>query len=97
MKKLLKIFLVLVLFSFNYSLLTIHYSLPIWADEIEEIQKQINDLARQLELSKNATTPLESQVKDLETQLASISARLFAVQKDLETSEDDLEPQKVLH
>ena len=40
------------------------------ADELEELQKQINDLGHQLELSKNATTPLVLEVKNLETQLA---------------------------
>jgi len=94
MRRLLKIFLVLVFFAINYSLLTIHYSYPVRADELEEIQKQIDDLARQLELSKNATTPLEFQVKDLEAQLDSISARLFGLSKDLEKSEDDLIFQK---
>lgn len=94
MKKFLKIFLILVLFSVHYSLLTVHYSLPVRADELEELQKQINDLEHQLELSRNATTPLETEVKGLEAQLDSIAARLFQLQKDLAKSEDDLVFQK---
>lgn len=64
------------------------------ADELEELQKQINDLQNQLELSRDATTPLETEVKSLEAQLASIAARLFQLQKDLQKSEDDLAFQK---
>ncbi|OGD83712.1 hypothetical protein A2165_00500 [Candidatus Curtissbacteria bacterium RBG_13_40_7] len=94
MKKLLTIFLVILLFSIHYSFFTIHYSSPVRADELEEIQKQIDDLEHQLELSKNATTPLESEVKKLEEQLVSIKARLTNVQKEIKTSEDDLVYQK---
>lgn len=64
------------------------------ADELEELQKQINDLEHQLELSKSATTPLEAEVKSLGAQLDSISAKLFQLQKDLQKSEDDLAFQK---
>jgi len=64
------------------------------ADELEDIQKQINDLQKALDDSKKAVTPLEGQVKSLEEQLASINARLFAVQKDLKKSEEDLAYQK---
>lgn len=67
------------------------------ADELEDLQKQINDLQHQLDLSKNATTPLESQVKDLDGQLSAIGARLNAISADLVQSEKDiLEQKKVL-
>ena len=64
------------------------------ADEISDLQKQIDDLALQLELSKKATTPLESEVKALESQISSISARLSQIQRDLVESEEDLAYQK---
>ncbi len=64
------------------------------ADELEDLQKQINDLQHQLDLSKNATTPLESQVKGLDAQLTSIGARLSAISADLIRSEKDIEQQK---
>ena len=60
------------------------------ADELADLQKQIDDLAGQLELSKNATTPLEAEVKNLGGQLATLSARLAQLQADLQKSEDDL-------
>ena len=64
------------------------------ADEIEDLQKQIDDLEQQLELSRNATTPLEAEVKNLEAQLDSIVARIGVLQKQLAESEEDLEFQK---
>lgn len=64
------------------------------ADEISDIQKQIDDLAHQLDLSKNATKPLESEVKLLSSQLDSISVRILQIQRDLQKSEDALETQK---
>lgn len=63
-------------------------------DEVQNLQKQINDLQNQLDLSKNATTPLESQVKDLEGQLSAIVSKLKSLQKDLEKSEQELVFQK---
>src|SRR3990172_2521130 len=86
MKRLLVFFILPVLILFFF----LSFKLPAYADEIEEIQKQIDDLQHQLELSKNATTPLESEVKSLGTQLDSIKARLFQIQKDLQVSEDEL-------
>src|SRR3989338_4583846 len=86
MKRLLVFFILPVLILFFF----LSFKLPAYADEIEEIQKQIDDLQHQFELSKNATTPLESEVKSLGTQLDSIKARLFQIQKDLQVSEDEL-------
>lgn len=64
------------------------------ADEISDLQKQIDELSSQLESSKNATTPLEAEVKSLESQLASIVARIVELAKALEKSEEDLEFQR---
>ena len=64
------------------------------ADEISDLQKQIDELSKQLEMSRDATTPLEAEVKNLETQLVSISARLSELAAQLEKSEEDLEFQK---
>lgn len=64
------------------------------ADELSDLEKQIDDLQKQLELSKNATTPLEAEVKSLEAQLETIGARLVVLARDLEKSEEDLAYQK---
>lgn len=87
MKKFLAFFLVVIFALFMFVGVT-------RADEISDLQKQIDDLSAQLESSKNATTPLEAEVKSLESQLASISARIGELQLQLEKSEEDLEFQK---
>jgi len=90
MKKLVGFLFALIL-TFHFSLITLT---PVLADELEEIQKQIDDLQHQLDLSVKATTPLESEVKKLEEQLSSIKVRLTSIQKDLAKSEEDLVYQK---
>ncbi len=64
------------------------------ADEISDLQKQIDDLSRQLELSQKATTPLESEVKSLESQFIQINNKIGVIQRDLAKSEADLVTQK---
>jgi peptidoglycan hydrolase CwlO-like protein len=46
------------------------------AESLEEIEKQIADLQHQMELSVNATTPLESEVAKLSKQVAQIQAQI---------------------
>lgn len=85
MRKFLALFLALtLLFSFVPS----HAILA--EDEYQSLQNQINDLQKQLDLSKKATTPLEGQVKGLNDQLNAIVAKIGVLQKDLEKSEDEL-------
>lgn len=64
------------------------------ADEISDLQKQIDDLNHQLELSKNATTPLEGEVKSLEAQFTQITNHIGQIQVDLAKSEQELETKK---
>jgi hypothetical protein len=64
------------------------------ADEIEDLQKEIDSLQGQLEASKKATTPLESEVRALEGQLANITVKIGNISRDLKKSEEDLALQK---
>ena len=64
------------------------------ADEISDLQKQIDELAQKLDQSKSATTPLESEVKALEGQLASLNVRISDLTKQLAKNEQDLEFEK---
>lgn len=84
----------LIIFALTIILSLFFTVRAIRADELEEITKQINDLAGRLEMSKNATTPLESEVKSLEGQLAGLAIRLDGIQEELGKSEDDLVFQK---
>ena len=79
----------LILITFCFSFITTFVA-PVFADEYEDLQKQIDDLQHQLELSRAATTPLEGQVKDLNAQLDAIVAKIGVLQKDLSKSEDEL-------
>ncbi len=56
------------------------------ADEIDDLQHQIDELAHLKQLSEAATTPLEQQVADLEKKIASAQAGIRAAQK----KEDEL-------
>ncbi len=98
MKRLLCLILVLLLLTTNYLLPT-----TTSADEIEDLQKQINDLTKAREESVAATKPLEGQLQALERQLAQIQASVTQIsnnikikQKDLEVREEKLAEQQVL-
>lgn len=76
---------------------------PTSADEIEDLQKQIDQLSKDLELSKKATTPLEGQLSSLQRQLAqiqsnidSLSANIKLKQKELDIREDKIALQQAL-
>jgi len=76
---------------------------PVHADEIEDLQKQIDELNHARELSVNATKPLEGQFDSLKRQLTQIQANLDNLslniakkQKDLEVREDKIALQQAL-
>lgn len=96
--------IIVFLFCTVVFLFTSPYSLvPSSADEIGDLQKQINELNRARELSVKATTPLEGQLDSLKRQLAQIQANLNHLslsiqnkQKELDTREDKLALQQAL-
>ena len=76
---------------------------PVHADEIEDLQKQINELNKARELSVSATKPLEGQLSSLQRQLAQIqatinilSANIKTKQKELDIREDKIALQQAL-
>lgn len=64
------------------------------ADEIEDLQKQIDELSKQLEASQNATVPLEGEVKKLEAELGGIVVRIGQIKADMAKSENELVDEK---
>ena len=90
--------LTLTLIAAVYILLSTYYLpagrqvlLPtVFADEIEDLQKQINDLSRQRELSIKATTPLEGQLDVLQNQLAQIQASIKNLTANIKEKEKQL-------
>lgn len=72
----------------------------VGAETLEEIEKQIADLQHQMELSVNATTPLESEVAKLnkqiggiQSQIKSLEARQLELVKSIGTREKDIKSQ----
>lgn len=98
-----KVLLATLLLVFSL-LLTTFYQLPtVLADEIEDLQKQINELNKAREQSVAATKPLEGQLSTLKKQLAQIqasldnlSAGIVQKQKELDVREDKLATQQAL-
>src|SRR3989338_3182252 len=90
--------LTLTLIAAVYILLSTYYLpagrqvlLPtVFADEIEDLQKQINDLSRQRELSIKATTPLEGQLDVLQNKLAKIQASIKNLTANIKEKEKQL-------
>lgn len=94
----------LILFLLLFTLLAIPYTLyPTFADEIEDLQRQIDELNKARELSVKATKPLEGQLESLQRQIkqiqgniANLSTRIAQKQKDLDAREDKLALQQAL-
>ncbi len=61
-----------------------------WADELEDIQKQINNLQKQLDMSRQATKPLESALNKLRSQIKSIQNQINAINKQLEKEQQTI-------
>lgn len=60
------------------------------ADEISDLQAQINDLNSKLSQSRAATKPLEGQLSTLQAQLASIQAKLNTLSASIAQKEIDI-------
>src|SRR3989339_507527 len=59
-----------------FLLVILAQNLPVRAETLEEIEKQINDLQNQMQLSVNATTPLEAEVASLNKQITGIQTQI---------------------
>lgn len=56
---------------------------PVRADELDDLNKQINDLTSELNKSVAATKPLESQLTSMQNQITSIKTRVNTIDRDL--------------
>lgn len=61
-----------------------------YADELDDINKQISDLTVALNQSVAATKPLESQVQALTKQLEGIKSQMGAIEQDLVKKEENI-------
>lgn len=92
MKKFLVIFFISIfslVFVFLYAL---PYTLtPISADEIEDLQKEINKLNEAKQLSLSATKPLEGQLENLQAQLLQIQYNIALLAQKIIKKEKELD------
>lgn len=56
---------------------------PIYSDELDDINKQINDLTTALNQSVAATKPLESQLTSMQAQINGIKNRVSSIETDM--------------
>ncbi len=56
---------------------------PTYSDELDDLNKQINELNTALTQSIAATKPLESQLNNLKTQIAGIKNKVSAIETDM--------------
>lgn len=61
-----------------------------YADELDDINKQISDLTAALNQSVAATKPLESQVQALTKQVEGIKSQMGAIEQDLVKKEENI-------
>ncbi len=67
------------------------------ADELSDIEKQLNDLKHSLELSQQATKPLEKNLTSLKVRLNNIKRRVLVVENNINQKEREIKiSQKVL-
>ncbi len=61
------------------------------SDELDDITKQISDLANALNMSVNATKPLESELKSLQQKIESIKSSVSTIEKDLQVKKTNID------
>ncbi len=82
----------IIVLIFLFLLRTTNYQLPTTfaEDEVEQLQKQINELNKARELSVAATKPLQGQLEGLKRQLAQIQVGLQVLASTISQKEKDL-------
>ncbi|KXK07326.1 MAG: hypothetical protein UZ21_OP11001001091 [Microgenomates bacterium OLB22] len=93
----------LILVSLVFVTMLFVAKLPVQADELEDIGKELNALKQSLESSQRATRPLEAELEKARKQVTSIQQKILTTQltlaqkeQDLRASETILEGQKKL-
>lgn len=64
---------------------------PIFSDQIDDLSAQINDLKGKLDMSVNATKPLESEVESDQKQIAQIKDRVNIITLDIQTKKKSID------
>lgn len=82
-------FFFLSLASFIFVILL--YAPPTRSDELDNINKQINDLTSALNMSVKATQPLESELNALQKKITDIKARVSSIERDVAVKKSNIE------
>lgn len=72
------------------------FSKFVFADELDDINKQLNELTTAYNQSKAATTPLETELNRIKGRVAFIEADLIRKRRDIDIGYKNLEKQKEL-
>lgn len=67
----------------------------IRADEVQELQQQIDELAKLKQQSEDATKPLEKEVANLDSKIKSAQAGIISAKKQLGELKDEIEQQEL--
>ncbi|MCL2110326.1 hypothetical protein FWH30_01975 [Microgenomates group bacterium] len=78
------------LFGFLFLSLAFFGASLVRADEIQELQTQIAELERLKKMSEDATTPLESQLRDIEGKIAAARNSIVKARNELEEIAEDI-------
>lgn len=89
MKKLQSITQYLIIIILAVGLMLTSVSL-VQADELDDVNKEIEKLQQDLNASRNASKPLEEDLQRLEAQIASIRSRLGAIEADVDAKEAEI-------
>lgn len=80
-----KKFFLFSLFFFLIFSTSLFFSKTVYSDQLDDINKQINDLTTALNMSVNATKPLESQLNGYQKQISDMKARMATISEDIKT------------
>lgn len=87
MRKHLLLFLCCITIAVSLSLVSTSRS---YSDELDDINKKINELTDALNSSVKATKPLESQLTAMQKQIADIKAEVSFIEKDIEVKRKNI-------
>lgn len=84
------------LLSFFFSLLAAGFLMTVfatqsWSDELDDINKQINDLNASLNMSIKATQPLESELNKLREQITNIKNKVTQIEVDVSIKKKNID------
>lgn len=63
----------------------------IFSDELDDLNKQISDLTTALNMSVNATRPLETELNRLQKQIAGIKTQVLAIENDIAVKKKNID------